>query len=102
VTHLALPPCRPKGATCEMFPDLVTPLHAIGWAVVASLLVHLVFKLLGRADGWPVIGLGCAFWILLWIAVPVLGVTGGDGGIFFVPVLAYGLAAVVVRSRADE
>jgi hypothetical protein len=101
VTYEALPGCQgPKGEGCEMFLDLVTPLYAIGWAVVASLLVYLVSKLLGRAGAGPVVGLGCGFWILLWIVILTLGLGGGGAGLILVPIIAYGLAWAVVRPRS--
>lgn len=49
MTYEALPGCRgPKGDPCadgtmDLFP--LTPLYVFGWAVVASLLVYLAFKL---------------------------------------------------------
>jgi hypothetical protein len=81
--------------------DLVSPLHAIGWALVASLVVYLVFRLWIRADPWPVIGLGCGFWVLMWIAAAVFGVLGGGFALIAVPVVAHGLAgAVTAGSRS--
>jgi hypothetical protein len=100
---LGFPKCPAKGDPCELWPDLVTPVHAIGWAivwaVVASLFVCLVFTLLGRTGAGTVIALGCGFWALSWIVVLLLGLQGGGVALVAVPIVAYGVAGVVAGSR---
>jgi hypothetical protein len=108
VTYEALPGCRgPKGDPCSgdghIDMGLTTPLHAIGWAVVACLLVYLVLKLWKRSDdALPVIGLGCGFWLLLWLAIGWLGLSGGGFGVVLVPIMAFGLAWAMVVRRSNE
>ena len=107
MTYEALPGCRgPKGDPCSGEYDIgasfMTPLHAIGWAIVACLLVYLVLKLWKRSDdALPVIGLGCGFWVLLWLAIGWLGMSGGGLGIVLVPIMAFGLAWVLVVGRSE-
>lgn len=94
-----LPKCRTKGEPCELWPDLMTPVHATGWSMVwtlvAIVVVCLVFALRGRTGAWTVIELGCGFWVLLWIVALLLGLHRGDFAVVAVPVVAYGLAWAV-------
>jgi hypothetical protein len=102
VTYEAFPKCKEKGEPCFSTGfdfDLTTPLHAIGWALVASLLVYVVFKLLRRTDAWPATGLGCLFWVLLWIVSFSAAARTGSFTPIGIPVLAYGIAAALVGSR---
>ncbi|MET8762060.1 hypothetical protein [Lentzea sp. NPDC004782] len=103
MTYEAFPKCKVKGEPCFSMGfdfDLTTPLHAIGWALVASLLVYVVFKLLRRTDAWPAMGLGCLFWVLLWIVTFAAAAHTGTFAPIWVPILAYGMAAALVGTRS--
>ena len=105
-SELAFPRCKEKGGPCELFPDVITPMHAIGWsllwAFVASLLIFAVFQLTRRTGSDDAIALGCLFWVLLLILCGVLGTLRGDVVPVAVPVLAFGPAAVVIWRRRSS
>lgn len=103
---MAWPKCPTKGEPCELWPDVLTPVYATGWsivwALVASLVVYLVFALRRRSGAWTVIEIGCGFWLLLWIGALLLGLHRGDFAVVAVPIVAYGLAWAVARIRSSS
>lgn len=97
--NLALPKCQMKGDPCISFaPDLSLLFEVACWILAPIVLVVVVYALRKRTGAGMVIGLGCGFWVLFWIAVVTLGLGGGGFGLVVaMPVLAYGLAAVIVE-----
>lgn len=105
-SELAFPKCQMKGDPCELWPDVITPMHAISsslvWAFVAGLLVFVVFQLTRRTGSVDAIALGCLCWVLLLILCGVLGMLRGDVVPVAVPVVAFGPAAVVIWLRRSS
>ena len=105
-SELAFPKCPVKGDPCLLWPDVITPMHAIGWsllwAFVASLLIFVVFQLTGRTGSDDAIALGCLFWVLLLILCGVLGTLRGDVVPVAVPLLAFVPSAVMVWLRQSS
>jgi hypothetical protein len=103
MTYEAFPKCKEKGGPCFSTGfDPTTPLQAIGWALLASLLVYVAFRLLRRTGAWSAVGLGCLFWVLLWIVTFAAAAHTGTFAPIWVPVLAYGMAAALVGTRSGN
>ncbi len=95
----ALPKCQMKGEACISFAPSSSFVFQVACLVLAPMvLVVVVYALRKRTGAGKVIGLGCGFWMLFWIAIGTFGLSGGGLGLVIaMPVVAYGLSAVIVE-----
>lgn len=95
---------EPRSRYCLAWIVLVLPSFAAAWAVVAGALLTGALKLLKQPRAWTASGLGCGFWLLLWIGAGSFGLLGRPADAIIVPFVAYALAGtcsgIRVRSSA--
>lgn len=93
----------PGDRYCLVWVVLVLPSFAAACAVAAGALLAGALRLLKQPRAWSASGLGCAFWLLMWIVAGSLGLLGRPADAIIVPFVAYALAGACsgFRSRSS-
>ncbi|MEU0884976.1 hypothetical protein ABZ345_40825 [Lentzea sp. NPDC005914] len=73
-------------------------LYPLGWPIGACLVLLAVFVLRRRSGALPAVGLGCVFWVLIWVAFLCVAPRWRTSVLVVcVPIVAYGLAGAISR-----
>lgn len=86
---------------CGMWLDEDLLVFTASWAVLAGLLLSVTLVLLKRPRAWAASGLGCAAWLVLWVATGVLGLVPDKFGLAAMLTAAFALGGAFSVPRPE-